>query len=686
MSDIEIIVGSDTDVVVGGVAQSGPPGADGAGATNNILYGTGDPTSGTGSNGNFYINTTSWTIFGPKAGGAWPAGASIVGPPGAEGSPGTAGRTLLNGAGVPDNGTGSNGDFYFDTTGSSIYGPKSAGVWGAGTSLVGPEGSPGNDGAPGASGADGADGVDGSSILNGSGAPGGGTGANGDFYLDTGSWTIYGPKTAGAWGSGVALQGADGSPGTDGSPGADGADGRTILNGTTAPAGGTGANGDFYINTATSELYGPKTAGAWGSGVALQGADGAPGSDGADGRTILNGSGAPGGGTGSDGDFYLDTASWNLYGPKTGGAWGSGVALQGADGAPGAAGADGADGAPGADGRTILNGTTAPDSGTGANGDFYLDTAAWEIYGPKTGGAWGSGTPLIGQGGAGDMKVTSTTVPTPVADTVQFFRETRAGKSHAAAIGPDGDRSVMGSPSLNRGFTRTWRAHSNGNSPAVVGFGNSTTGTPTGQTMVTTSGWYGQTPKVRYTTAASNNAAAGTRHGVSEFWSGDAAGLGGYLYGARIALAANAADAGTRMYVGMHGVNSVIAGGTDPTSLTNFIALVKDADHTTLRLAHNDGSGAATEIDLGANFPADTNVTDVYELWLYAEPNSTSVNYEVRRINGTTGVVSHTASGTVSTDLPASSVRLSPQIWISTGNPGVAAALDVFAQYMETEY
>ncbi|MFD9205961.1 hypothetical protein ACFVZM_06735 [Streptomyces sioyaensis] len=50
----------------------------------------------------------------------------------------------------------------------------------------------------------------------------------------------------------------------------------------------------------------------------------------------------------------------------------------------------------GADGRTILSGTSAPGAGTGGNGDFYIDTAAWTIYGPKTGGSWPSGHALNG--------------------------------------------------------------------------------------------------------------------------------------------------------------------------------------------------------------------------------------------------------------------------------------------------
>ncbi len=46
-------------------------------------------------------------------------------------------------------------------------------------------------------------------------------------------------------------------------------------------------------------------------------------------------------------------------------------------------------------GNTILNGTTVPSSGTGINGDFYINTATWMIYGPKENGGWPPGVSLI---------------------------------------------------------------------------------------------------------------------------------------------------------------------------------------------------------------------------------------------------------------------------------------------------
>lgn len=63
--------------------------------------------------------------------------------------------------------------------------------------------------------------------------------------------------------------------GDPGDPGVDGVDGNTILYGTVAPTS-EGVNGDFYIRTTTSFIYGPKAAGTWPSGVSIIGATGPP--------------------------------------------------------------------------------------------------------------------------------------------------------------------------------------------------------------------------------------------------------------------------------------------------------------------------------------------------------------------------------------------------------------------------
>jgi hypothetical protein len=77
-------------------------------------------------------------------------------------------------------------------------------------------------------------------------------------------------------------------------------------------------------------------------------------------HTVLTGSGAPAATLGASGDLYLDTATYQIYGPKTSGGWGSPTALQGPKGDTGATGAQGAQGDTGAIGAQGAVGATGP--------------------------------------------------------------------------------------------------------------------------------------------------------------------------------------------------------------------------------------------------------------------------------------------------------------------------------------
>ena len=57
-------------------------------------------------------------------------------------------------------------------------------------------------------------------------------------------------------------QGPQGNPGPLGNPGTAGAPGSVWFNGSGVPSGATGANGDYYLDTATGNVY-QKVSGSW---------------------------------------------------------------------------------------------------------------------------------------------------------------------------------------------------------------------------------------------------------------------------------------------------------------------------------------------------------------------------------------------------------------------------------------
>ncbi|VDH04214.1 beta strand repeat-containing protein [Bergeyella zoohelcum] len=417
--------------------SAGPAGANGK----TILSGNSNPTN-QGTDGDFYINTTTNTLFGPKTGSNWGSGKSLIGPKGANGNNGA---SMLTGNGVPQAATGTNGDSYVDTATGTVY-KKNNGSW---ASIGSIKGATGQQGPQGVAGPKGANGNNGASMLTGNGVPQAATGANGDSYVDTATGTLY-KKNNGSWASigsikgatgqqgpqgvagpkgatgpqgpqGVAgPKGATGPQGVAGPKGANGNNGASMLTGNGVPQAATGANGDSYVDTATGTLY-KKNNGSWASigsikgatgqqgpqGVAgpkgatgPQGVAGPKGANGNNGASMLTGNGVPQAATGANGDSYVDTATGTLY-KKNNGSWASIGSIKGATGpqgpqgvagpkgATGPQGVAGPKGANGNNGASMLTGNGVPQAATGANGDSYVDTATGTLY-KKNNGSWAS--------------------------------------------------------------------------------------------------------------------------------------------------------------------------------------------------------------------------------------------------------------------------------------------------------
>ena len=179
-------------------------------------------------------------------------------------------NTLRNGIGAPSATLGKNGDFYIDTVSMNLYGPKSKNAWPLPKSLVGPAGVAGAIGKAGANGKDGTNGKDGRDGSNGR------DGDRGPAGISTGGAGDVGP--AGPAGP-IGATGPAGPAGAQGSAGVAGAAGPAGATGATGPAGATGAQGEI----------GPR--GLQG----LQGATGAAGTTGAQGLQGIQGETGPAG-------------------------------------------------------------------------------------------------------------------------------------------------------------------------------------------------------------------------------------------------------------------------------------------------------------------------------------------------------------------------------------------------------
>ena len=164
-----------------------------------ISFGTTLPQNTVGSNGDVFVNTSAGT-FAQKLAGSWTIVYTLPPANGADG-------TMLYGAGMPGISTGKNSDSYINTLNGVFY-QKNGGVWSQVFSMAtGPQG------PPGASGSNGTNGINGNTVLYGASDPSNtSTGTDGNFYINTTDYTLFGPKTSGEWGTGVSMTGA-GVPG-----------------------------------------------------------------------------------------------------------------------------------------------------------------------------------------------------------------------------------------------------------------------------------------------------------------------------------------------------------------------------------------------------------------------------------------------------------------------------------------
>lgn len=415
----------------------GPAGSQGtpgiAGPTGaSTLFGTNAPSSGLGADGDSYIATATYHLY-TKSAGAWTDAGTLKGANGVNG----VGNAFYTGAGAPGTIVGSiDGDIYIDTSTGNVH-KKSGGAW---TSpIMNINGAQGPQGATGAQGNPGVKGDTGTMVIVGITAPNNGVGNNGDSFIDKTNGNFYGPKSAGAWPSpalsivgpqgnqgvkgdtgatgakgdtgatgDIGPQGSQGPKGDIGNTGAAGPTGSSFLSGSGVPASGLGANGDTYLNITTGDVYGPKTAGAWGSIVGslkgVQGIQGNTGATGTRGSVWYTGSTVPGAQTGQlAGDMYVRSTNGEIYTATSPTAWSdSGFSIQGPQGVQGTAGTTGSTGPAGPSNLPITDVSAArtidaSDKGTGLRHPAADTTArAWTINNAASApNAWAIGDTVV---------------------------------------------------------------------------------------------------------------------------------------------------------------------------------------------------------------------------------------------------------------------------------------------------
>ena len=274
----------------------------------------------------------------------------------------------------------------------------------------------------------------------------------------------------------------------------------------------------------------------------------------------------------------------------------------------------------------------------------------------------------------------------PSSGDLTVYSKAIGGRMMLKQIGPSGLATAL-QPFLARNKVGYWNPP--GNAATVPGIFGYTTLTTTGSTLtartITTTNLFQRMRRLGFVTTAATAGSVATAYvPANQVTVGSGtAGIGGFYKVCRFGCSDAATVAAARQFVGV-GVGNAPT-NVEPSTLTNVIGVGHGASDTNLKIFYG-GSAAQTAINLGANFPANTLSTDIYELVLFAPATSNNtVYYEVTRIN-TGDVLTGTLTGTAGTALPASTTLLSYHwSWRSNNTTALKVGLDIMSDYIETD-
>jgi hypothetical protein len=270
-----------------------------------------------------------------------------------------------------------------------------------------------------------------------------------------------------------------------------------------------------------------------------------------------------------------------------------------------------------------------------------------------------------------------TDVPAATASgKANIFARTLAGRVLPAVVGSEGLSSIL-QPHIGRNKIAYWLP--TGNSTTITTLGMPTPNASGTSRNVATTNFFQSLRRIGYTTAATANANTNIRTNTPQFFLGSSAGMGGFHYVCRFGTSNASAVTDGRVFMGFSTTSGSL-GAVNSSTLLNILGIGYDGGDTNWAMFNNDGSGSATKTDLGVNFPCTTQSVDVYELSMFAPPNSTTVKWAVTRLN--TGDF---ASGTFSSDIPAINTLLQPHFNVSSGASASSVGLDVMSLYIETD-
>jgi hypothetical protein len=329
-------------------------------------------------------------------------------------------------------------------------------------------------------------------------------------------------------------------------------------------------------------------------------------------------------------------------------------------------------------------------SQTGNSGKYLTtngSTLSWATISGGSGSPGGTDTQVqfnnAGSfGGASNVKIVGGNLTladaafpsAPSAGHTTVFMDLMANRSLVGAIGSDGTHLDF-QPALFNSTTYMWLAGTG--TTLAINWGTSYTarnnGTNAAQATPTRASTNAITSMNRatFSTGTTATGASGIQSSATNAWRGNVSGLGGFFFFARFALEATS---GTyRMFVGLSENNATL--NAQPSTLNNTLGIGLDSGDTNFQFMIRNTT-TSTKIDTTVA----ANTTTVYDFYMYAAPNGSQIDFELR--NAVTNAVLKTSTETA--NLPASTVFMYMQAHIQSASGTTAKLLALNRMYLES--
>jgi hypothetical protein len=178
--------------------------------------------------------------------------------------------------------------------------------------------------------------------------------------------------------------------------------------------------------------------------------------------------------------------------------------------------------------------------------------------------------------------------------------------------------------------------------------------------------------RATFSTGTTATGASGVQSSQTNAWLGNASNLGGFFFFARFAL--EALSGTYRFFVGLSENNATMAANS--STWNNTIGFGMDSGDSTLQFIMRNNGTVTTK----NNTTISPSTTDIYDLYIFAKPNATEVNFELR--NAVTNAL--LSSRTETTNLPSSTVFMYMQAHIQSATGTTAKLLALNRMYLES--